>query len=305
MNNFSQWFCERKEKLALQDSHQPLDVLLTDDADELRQLLSFFVMETRKEDGSEYTPKSLYLIVAGLQRVIRLEKGRSFSFNIFSDTCFESFHNVCDHKFRKLHEQGIGAKSQHVSAITDDDEKKLWDSNVLNLSTPSGLLNCVFFYNGKNLCLRGGDEHRRLWFSQFHQEVQVVEGRELVSYKYTEHGSKNHAGGLGHLHLENKTVCHFQVLEAGECDYIYILDLYFSKVPNEALEKDNFYLRPLTHVKEGLLWFSSVPIGRNKLATMVKEMCTAGGVEGNKTNHSREGNSRKVWAPFDNGLTSL
>ena len=113
-----------------------------------------------------------------------------------------------------------------------------------------------------------------------------MEGRELVSYKYTEHGSKNHAGGLGHLHLENKTVCHFQVLEAGERDYIYILDLYFSKVLSEALEKDNFYLRPLTHVKEGLPWFSSVPIGCNKLATMVKGMCTAGGVEGNKTNHS-------------------
>ena len=166
LNNFSQWFCERKEMLALQDSRQPLDVLLTDDADKLCQL-SFLVMETRKEDGSEYTPKSLYFIVAGLQRVIKLEKGHSFSFNIFSDTRFESFHNVFDHKFQKLHEQGIGAKSQHVSAITDDDEKKLWDSNILNLSTPSGLLNCVFFYNGKNLCLRG-DEHRKLRFSQFH-----------------------------------------------------------------------------------------------------------------------------------------
>ena len=76
----------------------------------------------------------------------------------------------------------------------------------------------------------------------------------------------------------------FSVLEAGECDYIYILDLYFSKVPSEALE--NFHLCPSTHVKGGLLWFFSVPIGCNKLATMVKQMCTAGGVEGNKSNHS-------------------
>lgn len=57
----------------------------------------------------------------------------------------------------------------------------------------------------------------------------------------------------------------FSVLEAGECDYIYILDLYFSKVPSEALEKDNFHLCPSTHVKGGLLWFFSVPIGCNKL----------------------------------------
>ena len=170
--------------------------------------------------------------------------------------------------------------------MSKDDEKTLWDKQVINLTTPQGLLNCVFFYNGKNLCLRGGDEHRRLNFSQFKRDTVMVEGIEKACYIYTEHGSKNRSGGLGQLHVQNKVVKHFEVLEAGERDYIQILDLYFSMVSKEALDKDNFYVRPLTVFQNGKLWFSSVPLGKNKLSGMVKEMCMNAGISGNKTNHS-------------------
>ncbi len=70
-------------------------------------------------------------------------------------------------------------------------------------------------------------------------------------------------------------------------DYVRILDLYFSKVPKEAIERDNFYVRPLTKLpEEEKPWFSSVPLGRNKLGNMVKDMFKTCGIEGDKTNHS-------------------
>ena len=72
--------------------------------------------------------------------------------------------------------------------LTNDDKERLWTSRVLNPDTPQGLLNCIFFLNGKNFCLRGGIEHRELKLSQFSREVVKVEGRHLV--RYTEHGSK-------------------------------------------------------------------------------------------------------------------
>ena len=189
-NNFTHWCTARQEKAPLfeQDKRKPLEVLLTEHHEELCKILSSFVMETRKEDGTEYTPKSIYLMVAGLQRGIRTHKGRSSAINIFSDTRLEAFHNVCDHKFRTLHQHGIGTKSKHAEALTDEDERKLWETNVLNLSTPQGLLNCVFFYNGKYLCLRGGNEHRLLRFSQFNRETAVLERKEVACYVYTEQG---------------------------------------------------------------------------------------------------------------------
>ena len=114
----------------------------------------------------------------------------------------------------------------------------------------------------------------------------VVDGVQKNCYIYTEHESKNRSGGLGQLHLENKVVRHFEVPEAGDKDYVKIVDLYVSKLPIEAIERDNFYVRPLSVGEDGKPWFTSVPIGRNKLATMVKAICSAAGVEGKKTNHS-------------------
>ena len=33
-------------------------------------------------------------------------------------------------------------------------------------------------------------------------------------------------------------------------------------------------------------WYAHLPVGKNKLSSMVKEMCKAAGIERNKTNHS-------------------
>ena len=51
--------------------------------------------------------------------------------------------------------------------ITLDEEQHFWESGVFNTQTPEGLLNAVFYYNGVNFVLRGGEEHRSLKLSQF------------------------------------------------------------------------------------------------------------------------------------------
>ena len=57
--------------------------------------------------------------------------------------------------------------------------------------------------------------------------------------------SKNCSGGLAQMRVENNVVPSYPVPEAGERCHVALLDLYFSKVPSEALQKDNFYLLPL------------------------------------------------------------
>ena len=47
-----------------------------------------------------------------------------------------------------------------------------------------------------------------------------------------------------------------------------------------------FYVRPVEKPKQGAAWYYSIPIGRNKLAQMVPEMCRIGGISGHKSNHS-------------------
>lgn len=68
---------------------------------------------------------------------------------------------------------------------------------------------------------------------------------------------------------------------------VFLLDLYFSKLPVEAFEKEIFYMKPkLGTPPPGRPWFDPVPVGKEKLRTMVKDMFLAAGITERKTNHS-------------------
>ena len=189
---------------------------------------------------------------------------------------------------------------------------------MLGTDNPKSLLRAVFFGNGKNFCLRGGSEHRDLRLSQ----IQQTEN----GYKYTENSSKNRSGGLAQLHLKNKCVEIYRNPEAGDRCHCRILDLYISKLPSEAKDKDLFYVRPMektnssTPTYERSVWYYSIPVGRNKLAQMVPEICKLANISGHKTNHSlratgatelyeaevpEKNHSRKNWSSFTRVFTDI
>ncbi len=97
-----------------------------------------------------------------------------------------------------------------------------------------------FILQWENFCLRGGVEHRDLRLSQLR--------REKDGYTYTEHSSKNRAVGIAQLKLDNKSVFIAEVPEAGERCHCNLLDKYISKLPQEAINADLFYLQPLKRV---------------------------------------------------------
>ena len=70
--------------------------------------------------------------------------------------------------------------------------------------------------------------------------------------------------------------------------WFFLLDLYFSKLPEFPAKDDVFNLRPKVKVPSspGEPWFDCTPIGKNKLATMMKEMSVEAGFQETKTNHS-------------------
>ena len=165
------------------------------------------------------------------------------------------FHRCLDNYFRKLHSEGVGAESKHTPTITIE-ENTLWEQGVMNTSSPRGLLNAVFFYNGKNFALRGGKEHRDFSLSM------LVRKENPDRYIYTENASKNRGGGLGQLTLEHKTVPIYATPSAGERCHVHLLDLYISRLPPAAKEKDIFYCKPLTKYGKSGPWYCCVPFGK-------------------------------------------
>ena len=79
----------------------------------------------------------------------------------------------------------------------------------------------------------------------------------------------------------------FPCASAGNRCHVHLLDLYVLKLPEEAKQKGGFYFTPLKKVPSDAEkpWFSSIPIGWNKLDRYVKEMFEEAGIHG-KSNHS-------------------
>ena len=67
---------------------------------------------------------------------------------------------------------------------------------------------------------------------------------------------------------------------------VFLLDRYFEKLLRYAFEKEIFYLRtkPSPPADPSLPWFDNTPVGKNKLSTMVRDMCVDAKITG-KTNH--------------------
>ena len=233
MKNFHAWYKDYNERN--KDNPYP-DTILTSGslATLLNKWLKVFVVETSAQNGENYPPRSLYSLLTGLLRHIHAENPSYPNFLDRKDPIFAELTAVIDNHFKQLYSSGKGNSSKHTEGISSADEDHLWEPGILNVDTPKGLLHSVFFYNGKCFCLQGCDEHRELMLSQLERFD------DPLRYVYTENSSKNRKGGLTEMRLEHKKVSSLANPEAGNQCHVHLLDLYISKLPQEAIEKGNF-----------------------------------------------------------------
>ena len=108
IRNFEEWRKTRNGKFPNETC--PEDIFVQDKS-KIWEWLCKFISETRKSDGEEYTPRSLYLILAGIQRHFRKFRSLDTS-NIFEDAQFKILKNICDSILKRLHRKGIGVETK-------------------------------------------------------------------------------------------------------------------------------------------------------------------------------------------------
>ena len=172
--------------------------------------------------STPYAGWLIYSLLTGILRHMTTENPRYPNF-LKKNPEFVNFHRSLNNLFRKLREEGVGAESKQT-ATTVEEENMLLDKGILNTFSPKGLFRAVFYYNGKNFVLRGGQEHRKLQLSQ------TVNLTKQNQYEYAENASKNRSGGLAQLHVVHKKVPICANPTAGEHCHVYLLDKYFSKL---------------------------------------------------------------------------
>ena len=280
LRNFEEW---RKHRSSLYpETPVPCNLLQSGLPEELNTWLSYYVVETRNSKGDPYPPKTIYQLLTGLLRYMRDNNAHTPNFLDKKDTRFKRLHTVLDNHFKQLRKDGVGCEPKHSEVITKEEENLMWMTGILGTEAPRQLLRTVFYLNGKNFCLRGGQEHRDLKLSMLKRYTNPD------CYQYIENASKNRQGGLAQLHLDHKCVPIYENQAVPERCHVRILDVYIKKLPPEAKARDIFYARPLpsTPTAPDKPWFAASPIGKNVLANMLKDMCTEAGIKGHKTNHS-------------------
>ena len=243
---------------------------MIDDADTLFYWLCFFCKEARKANREAYTPRTICQILAGLLRYMRQEKENPL--NSMDTKVFASLHRLLDSLFKALHADGVGAARKQAEVIGFAEEQQLWESGTLTTETPIELFNAVFYYNGLNLILCKGDEHRARKTSQFQiQTMQDLDDSFSLNecLIYTEHRSNNRPGGSKQLDLANKVVKHFSNALLGDRCHIALVEKYLAKLPHGVLEKDCFYCRPKRFLSDDITaeapWYDNQPVGHNVL----------------------------------------
>jgi len=149
LKNFNEWKTERNSSFP--DNPVPESLLEEADAEQLNKWLSYYVAETRNTNGECYPPATLYQLLCGLLRHMRLANPATPNFLDKKDSRFRGLQTVVDNTFKKLRAEGIGCNSKHTETLSKEEENKLWDSGVLGTSTPQALLRAVFYLNGKKL----------------------------------------------------------------------------------------------------------------------------------------------------------
>ena len=183
IRNFMEWRQQREKDYPEERCRPDIFDSTPWNVAELNHWLCLYVLETRRTDGKRYPISTVYQLLTGILRHMRSVDSQCPNFLDKTNFSFKQLHAAIDNFGRQLRLEGIGTEVKHASIISPREENYLWEAGVLGVENPKSLLFAVFYCNGKNFCLRGGAEHRRLKLSQ----LQRLSNPDR--YIYTEHGS--------------------------------------------------------------------------------------------------------------------
>ena len=126
---WNEWRSYRRETCG--DTGPALSDIIPSD---LQHWLNYFVLEVRKNDGSEYPPDSLHHLYSGIVRFLRANNCPSI--DIFKDSDITEFRATLDAEMKRLQALGVGSKKKQAEPLAEEEEEVLWQKGLLGDHTP-------------------------------------------------------------------------------------------------------------------------------------------------------------------------
>ena len=149
---------------------------------EMNDILGHFYAELRKEDGTDYEPDSLRVMLASLDRHF-IDSG--FSFSILRDEPFKNSRKILNGKAIELRERGMGKRKDRADPLTQEDEEALWENGALGGDNPWTLNHTMWFLLSQQFGTRGNHEHIKIMIEDL-KWVRVPHTNQVRYVEWTE-----------------------------------------------------------------------------------------------------------------------
>ena len=228
---------------------------------EQNEILCSFYGEIRRQDGKDYEPDSLRVMQAAIHRYLSEKK---YVKSIFSGIEFTSSNKVLEGKARLLRQNGMGKRPNASEPLSKDDENILLELGKLGGENPTALVHTMWFNNIQYFGQRGQQEHISMTMNNFLHKVDETSGKRYI--EFINDPTKCRQNGLHHQ-PRSKNPKMFTT--GGPRCPVMLFDLYISKRPPHLRVCGGFYLTPKKTFGTDI-WYTSTPIGKNKIATFMK-----------------------------------
>jgi hypothetical protein len=178
-------------------------------------------VDVRQRNGEEYRHEVLCSLFCAINRVIPESKP---GLVLFKSPELKPLQNVLDGRLKYLQSKQDPFRKK-ASAVSENDEEKLWLSGALGTHSPPVLLDTLVFLVGKIFALRGGEEHINLCRDSF-EFCRRDDGQTVVNYR--EKTSKVNRGGLKRRKVRPKAVSHIENADHPRT-FTHIFNFYISK----------------------------------------------------------------------------
>ncbi|XP_041352905.1 uncharacterized protein LOC121371234 [Gigantopelta aegis] len=243
------------------------------DATTLNERLRLFYAEVRNTQGELYSKSTFVGLRAAIHRHIRAPPFER-NLNILKDSEFHTSNNIFLSMIRNLKKEGLDETKHHpaISAIELDKIR-----NSFNLDSPLDLVKKVWFDITLGFARRGSENQRELSSNSF-KISSDEDGYEFIEMTHCEI-TKNHRGDLKDAVEPKKRIYSTNSVYCPVSSF----KIYKSKMNQN---NPSFYQQPKQSVSESdSVWYTSRPIGKNIIASFVKEICKAANIEKVYTNH--------------------
>jgi len=190
-----------------------------------------------------------------------------------TDKTFDIVNRHLVTKRDDLKRKGKGNHPNAIESITAEQLEKMWASGAIGTHAPRPLLRLQWWYNTVYHGVRGRMAHHDLTTDDFNI-ARAMDGKLMM--EYTKNGQPNPASLSPKLEPPKKKKFKGIVKETdgSERDPIRAFEIYKAHRPEGI---SSFYLTP-KHKPKGNVWFNKVPMGKNSIGRIMREIKAIAGI---------------------------